>query len=47
MIVPRDSIEVGPVEWHGGADDIRAMSPRRTSEDIEMLGVEARAELQR
>ncbi|KAK4098562.1 hypothetical protein N658DRAFT_431684 [Parathielavia hyrcaniae] len=45
MIVPRDSTEVGPVEMR--ADDIRAMSPRRTSEDIQTLGKEARAELQR
>ena len=47
MIVPRDSTEVGPVEWCGGPDDVRAMSPRRTSEDIQMLGREAREELQR
>lgn len=30
-----------------GPDDARAMSPRRTSEDIEALGKEAREELQR
>lgn len=30
-----------------GPDDVRAMSPRRTTEDIEALGKEAREELQR
>ncbi|KAK3329977.1 hypothetical protein B0H66DRAFT_42453 [Apodospora peruviana] len=47
MIVPRDSSEVGPVELEVGPDDVRAMSPRRTSQDIEAMGKEARAELQR
>ncbi|KAJ4297368.1 hypothetical protein N0V88_004286 [Collariella sp. IMI 366227] len=47
MIVPRDSSAVGPVEMQIGPDDVRAMSPRRTSEDIESLGKEAREELQR
>ncbi|EAA34569.2 hypothetical protein GE21DRAFT_1902 [Neurospora crassa] len=47
MIVPRDSIEVGPVEMTLGPDDVRAMSPRRTSQDLEMLSKEAREELQR
>ncbi|KAM7183560.1 bZIP transcription factor [Rhypophila sp. PSN 637] len=47
MIVPRDSYEVGPVELELGPNDVRAMSPRRTSQDIEALGKEARAELQR
>lgn len=47
MIVPRDSSDVGPVESHYGPDDVRAMSPRRTSEDIEALGREAREELRR
>ncbi|GAB1310669.1 BZIP transcription factor [Madurella fahalii] len=46
MIVPRDSA-VGPVDMPIGPDDVRAMSPRRTSEDIETLGKEAREELQR
>ncbi|KXX74236.1 Short coiled-coil protein B [Madurella mycetomatis] len=46
MIVPRDS-SVGPVDMPIGPDDVRAMSPRRTSEDIETLGKEAREELQR
>jgi hypothetical protein len=44
MIVPRDSTDVGPVV---GPDDVRSMSPRRTSEDIETLGKAAREELQK
>jgi len=47
MIVPRDSTDVGPVDVQPGVDDVRAMSPRRTSEDIQTLGKEARAELER
>ncbi|KAI1273401.1 hypothetical protein F5Y07DRAFT_256481 [Xylaria sp. FL0933] len=47
LIVPRDSCEVGPVAHEYGADDVRAMSPRRTSEDLENLGREAREELHR
>lgn len=47
LIVPRDSCEVGPVEHEYEADDVRAMSPRRTSEDLENLGREAREELHR
>ncbi|KAK0630293.1 hypothetical protein B0T17DRAFT_589867 [Bombardia bombarda] len=48
MIVPRDSVSAfGPVDMHIGPDDVRAMSPRRTSQDIENLGKEARMELQR
>jgi hypothetical protein len=47
MIVPRDSSDVGPVEMKVGPDDVRSMSPRRTSEDIETLGKAAREELQR
>ncbi|KAH6619376.1 hypothetical protein B0J18DRAFT_242733 [Chaetomium sp. MPI-SDFR-AT-0129] len=47
MIVPRDSTEVGPVDLHVGPDDVRAMSPRRTSEDIQTLGKETREELRR
>ncbi|KAI1813240.1 hypothetical protein GGS20DRAFT_490189 [Poronia punctata] len=47
LIVPRDSMEVGPVEHEFEADDVRAMSPRRTSEDLENLGREAREELHR
>lgn len=45
MIVPRDSVD--RPEMVTGPDDARAMSPRRTSEDIEALGKEAREELQR
>lgn len=47
MIVPRDSTEVGPNQMQIGPDDVRSMSPRRTSEDIESLGKAAREELQR
>lgn len=47
MAVPRDSSAVGPVEPHFGPDDVRAMSPRRTSEDIDKMGKEAREELRR
>lgn len=47
MVVPRDSIDVGPVESHFGPDDVRAMSPRRTSEDIDKMGKAAREELHR
>jgi len=47
LIVPRDSTEVGPLEYEYEADDVRAMSPRRTSEDLENLGREAREELHR
>jgi hypothetical protein len=47
LVVPRDSSAVGPIEPHFGPDDVRAMSPRRTSEDIHKMGKEARAELQR
>ncbi|KAK1757769.1 hypothetical protein QBC47DRAFT_295764 [Echria macrotheca] len=46
MIVPRDSA-VGPVDFKIGPDDVRSMSPKRTSEDIETLGKAAREELQR
>ncbi|KAK4150166.1 hypothetical protein C8A00DRAFT_18257 [Chaetomidium leptoderma] len=45
MIVPRDSSAV--IELHVGPGDVGAMSPRRTSEDIQTLGQEAREELQR
>ncbi|KAH6630774.1 hypothetical protein B0J18DRAFT_488532 [Chaetomium sp. MPI-SDFR-AT-0129] len=47
MIVPRDSTVVGPVDLHVGPDDVRAMSPRRTSEDIQTLGKETREELRK
>ncbi|KAI2618354.1 hypothetical protein GGR54DRAFT_150473 [Hypoxylon sp. NC1633] len=45
LIVPRDSYQVGPLEPDLEPDDVRAMSPRRTSEDIEVMGREAREEL--
>ncbi|KAI1338639.1 hypothetical protein F5Y15DRAFT_123278 [Xylariaceae sp. FL0016] len=47
LIVPRDSCDVGPIEREYEADDVRAMSPRRTSEDLETMGREAREELHR
>ncbi|TPX16211.1 uncharacterized protein E0L32_004206 [Thyridium curvatum] len=47
IIVPRDSDAVGPVETRLEPGDVRAMSPRRTSEDIESIGREARDELRR
>ncbi|KAL2105784.1 hypothetical protein VUR80DRAFT_7766 [Thermomyces stellatus] len=46
MVIPRDS-DVGPVDIQFGPDDVRAMSPRRSSEDIEAMGREAREELKR
>lgn len=47
LVVPRDSSAVGPIEPHFGPDDVRAMSPRRTSEDIDKMGKEAREELRK
>ncbi|KAH7150244.1 hypothetical protein B0J13DRAFT_523304 [Dactylonectria estremocensis] len=47
LAVPRDSSAVGPVESHFGPDDVRAMSPRRTSEDLDRIGKQAREEMQR
>lgn len=47
MVVPRDSLEVGPIDRKIDPDDVRAMSPRRTSEDLQNLGKEARDELRR
>jgi hypothetical protein len=47
LVVPRDSSEVGPVDAHFGPDDVRAMSPRRTSEDIDKMGKAAREEMRR
>jgi hypothetical protein len=35
------------VDAHFGPDDVRAMSPRRTSEDIDKMGKEAREEMRR
>jgi hypothetical protein len=45
LVVPRDSSAVGPVESEFGPDDVRAMSPRRTSEDIDRMGKAAREEM--
>ncbi|KAK7951009.1 uncharacterized protein PG986_006737 [Apiospora aurea] len=47
LIVPRDSSQVGPVPTVFGSDDVRAMSPRRNSEDLDKMGREAREELHR
>lgn len=47
LVVPRDSSAVGPIDSQFGPDDVRAMSPRRTNEDLENLGKEAREELRR
>ena len=47
LVVPRDSSDVGPVECHFGPDDVRSMSPRRTSEDIDKIGRAAREEMKR
>ena len=44
LIIPRDSVEV---EMRIDPDDVRAMSPRRTSEDLQVIGLEARNELQK
>lgn len=46
LVIPRED-DVGPVDIQFGPDDVRAMSPRRTSEDIEAMGREAREELRR
>ncbi|KAI0137074.1 hypothetical protein BJ170DRAFT_43022 [Xylariales sp. AK1849] len=45
LIVPRDSSQVGPVSTHLEPDDVRCMSPRRDSEDLENMGRAAREEL--
>lgn len=48
IIVPRESVEAfEPAETRIEPGDVRAMSPRRTSEDLEALGREARDELRR
>ncbi|EWY96991.1 hypothetical protein FOYG_05485 [Fusarium oxysporum NRRL 32931] len=47
LVVPRDSSAVGPLEPDFGPDDVRAMSPRRTSEDLDRIGKAAREEMQR
>ena len=45
IIVSRDSSAVDSAQIKPDPDDIRAMSPRRTSEDIEALSKEAKSEL--
>ncbi|KAH6896000.1 hypothetical protein B0T10DRAFT_230307 [Thelonectria olida] len=47
LVVPRDSSAVGPVDTNFGPNDVRAMSPRRTSEDLDKIGKEAREEMRR
>ncbi|KAG5658514.1 hypothetical protein KAF25_010695 [Fusarium avenaceum] len=47
LVVPRDSLAVGPNEPDFGPDDVRAMSPRRTSEDLDRIGKAAREEMRR
>lgn len=48
IIVPRESVDASePMENFIDPGDVRAMSPRRTSEDLEALGREARDELRR
>ncbi|RYP68265.1 hypothetical protein DL771_006767 [Monosporascus sp. 5C6A] len=50
IIVPRDSrdsSDSGPVEMRFAPNDVRSMSPRRTSRDLEIMGREAREELHR
>lgn len=50
IIVPRDSrdsSDSGPVETRFAPNDVRSMSPRRTSRDLEIMGREAREELHR
>lgn len=45
-IIPRDHPHVELEDEHFGPDDARAMSPRRTSEDVERLSQETRRSLQ-
>ncbi|KAL1892354.1 hypothetical protein Sste5346_007092 [Sporothrix stenoceras] len=48
IIVPRDSEEASrPMETRLDPGDVRAMSPRRTSEDLEQLGRQTRAEVRK
>ncbi|OAA53914.1 bzip transcription factor [Niveomyces insectorum RCEF 264] len=48
IIVPRDSEEASrPMETRMDPGDVRAMSPRRTNEDLEILGRQTRAEVQK
>ncbi len=45
-IIPRDHPQVELEDEHFDADDARAMSPRRNSEDVEKLSQETRRSLQ-
>jgi hypothetical protein len=45
LIVSRDSLHAGLKDPRLEPSEARAMSPRRTSEDLEVMGREARAEL--
>jgi short coiled-coil protein len=45
LAVPRDSSAVGPVDLDYGPDDVRAMSPRRSMEDLDRMGKEARDQM--
>ncbi|KAI8711334.1 hypothetical protein NCS52_01509400 [Fusarium sp. LHS14.1] len=47
LVVPRDSSAVSSIEPNFGPDDVRAMSPRRTSEELDKIGKEAREEMRR
>ncbi|CAK7200926.1 hypothetical protein SEUCBS139899_003626 [Sporothrix eucalyptigena] len=48
MVVNRDSEEASrPMETRLDPGDVRAMSPRRTSEDLEQLGRQTRAEVRK
>ncbi|EPE06978.1 bZIP transcription factor [Ophiostoma piceae UAMH 11346] len=48
IIVPRDSEEASrPIETILDPGDVRAMSPRRTSEDLEQLGRQTRDEVRK
>ncbi len=47
IIVDRDSGAVGPFEMILEPGDVRAMSPRRSGEDIEAFGRETRNELRK
>lgn len=42
MVIPRDSLHVELEEEDYDVGDARTMSPRRSSEEIEKMGTEAR-----
>ena len=46
IIIPRDSPTVEAKDEHYDADDARAMSPRRSSDEIEKMGDDARHALE-